>query len=118
MLALLVAAVLREQHTGDVAGTAAKLEAERLLPSLIEAFSEAKPASVAAVESMSQLEPMSAWLGRTQHLATGLCRCWATLDELDSGGSQVEATHEVETWFVSNSKAAACVGDALQLSMV
>eukprot|EP01043_Picozoa_sp_COSAG02_P065846 COSAG02_NODE_10060_length_2036_cov_1.306144_1_plen_598_part_10 len=118
ILALLVAAVLREQHSGDGAGTTAKLEAERLLPSLIDVFSEAKPVSTAAVESMSQIEPLSAWLGRTQYLATGLCRCWATLDGMDSGGSHVQATRKVEAWFHSSFKAAVCVGDAPQLSMV
>ena len=118
MLGLLVAAVIREQHSGDCAGTAAKLEAERLLPSLVKALSEAKPASSAAVESMSKIEPLSAWLGRTQHIATGLWRCWAKLDGLDSGGSQTDATREVEMWFCSASKASILVGDSPQQSMV
>ena len=118
MLGILVAAVMREQHSGDGAGTAAKLEAERLLPSLVKALSEAKPASSAGVESMTKIEPLSAWLGRTQHIATGLWRCWATLDALDSGGSQADATREMETWFSSASKAAMHVGDAPQQSMV
>lgn len=118
MVALLAAAVLREQHNGDGTGNAAKLQAEQLLPVLFAALSEARAVSSAAVESMSQMEPLSAWVGRTHHNVTGLWRCWATLDRVDSDGSQAEAVHELETWFRTAYTAVKRVGDTPQQSML
>jgi hypothetical protein len=118
LLALLISAVLREQHSADGGGTAAKLEAERLLPSLVSAMSQAKPLTAEAVASMTQIVPLSAWVGRTHDLAAGLWRCWATLDGLVDGGSEATAASELEQWFHAAASAARHVGDSSQQAMV
>lgn len=55
--------------SAESSGSAAKLEAERLLPTLVGALSAAKP--LVGGTTTSEVVPMSAWVGRAQSAAMG-----------------------------------------------
>ena len=108
LLALLIAAVLRTQHSdGPNAATA---EAEATLPSLVSALSAAgtKPPAGSAAASA---QPLTSCCARPQRIAEGFCRSWHEMQAADASAA-------MEAWFTQGCETAQHVGDASTLTMI
>ena len=107
LLALLIAAVLRTQHSdGPNAATA---EAEAMLPSLVSALSAAgtKPPAAAAASA----QPLTSSCARPQRIAEGFCRSWHEMQAADASAA-------MEAWFSQGCETAQHVGDTSTLTMI